>query len=127
MKNVVKVESNEILENATFYSAPMKNIIKNNILSDYSDGIRRVAVTIIPTNYTSASNYRYGIKTPAYINWNEYGQMIDICEKICFFDKDRNYQFVDKNNNPIFFKVVDRKVRYEGQIFIDLVLQELKY
>ena len=134
MKNVVKIPTNEILESGVYYSGMsesnnMKNIITQNILHDYSDGIRQVVVSVIPTNYYLVQT------TTKKLDW-QLGQIIQIGDAICFTVKPTSqnhwipYMFY-KQTNPnsvlaIWFEVVDRRVRYEGQIIIDLVLQELK-
>ena len=124
MKNVVTIPSNEILENASYLNGmSMKDMIKNNILSDYQKGVRRASVTIIPKDYLSANFYQEG-EGITFVNWSN-GEILKIDDIICLFDKNNDFQFKDKNNNIIYFRVVDRKVRYEGQIFIDIVLEEI--
>lgn len=131
MKNVVKIPTNEILENASFITSqnPMKERVKNSILYDYSDGIRQAVVSVIPNDYYLLLS-QTGKK-----QWSS-GQIIEIGDQVAFTIKPTSenrwipYKFY-KQSSPssvktVWFEVVDRKVRYEGQIIIDLVLQESK-
>ena len=125
MKNVAKIESNEILDNAKLNnSLTMKDVIKANILSDYSRGIRRCAVTIIPTDYYQSAWYKQ--KGNEFYKWKD-GEIIQISDHVVLYDENGNI-FNKKIGTvmvPVHFKVRDRKIRYEGQIFIDLVLEEI--
>ena len=44
---------------------------------------------------------------------------------IRILNKDGNAYLKDKNGNDLIFRVTGRKLRYEGQFFIDLELQEI--
>lgn len=125
MKNVAKIESNEILDNAKLSnSLTMKDVIKANILSDYSRGIRRCAITIIPTDYYQT--YVYKQKGSEFYEWKN-GDIIQIGDKVVLYDENGNVfnKKVGTVMLPVHFKVRDRKIRYEGQILIDLVLEEI--
>ena len=41
-------------------------------------------------------------------------------------NKDGDNVLYDKNYNEVYWRIIDRKVKYEGQILIDLIIQEIK-
>lgn len=134
-KNSAKIETNEIMRNAYALvydeeeqQIPLhsKKYLEDSILSDYTNGIRKGETSIFPcdlyyTDGTIAKTWKNGeiieindiVKIEREVK-NEYGE-IEV--------KNALY---DKNGLDVYFRVVDRKVRYEGQILIELVLQEIK-
>lgn len=119
MKNVISIPTNEIMESNPIYNnTSIKNIIKNNILADYSGGIKSASINIFPSNLNNKNGDR--VKT-----WAN-GDIIKVGEIINVLDKDNQTYLKDKDGNPIYFRVVDRQVSYEGQVLIDLKLQEIK-
>ena len=119
MKNVIKLQTNEILEaNATYYGEDMKDKIKRDVLHDYSKGIKTARLNVFPKD-TYYSNG--GIAK----TWN-MGELINVNDIIRVLDKDGNAFLKDSNGNDVYFKVIDRQVSYEGQVLINFQLQEVK-
>lgn len=118
-KNSVTLQTNEFfdLENTVFQDTP-KTILRNQILRDYAEGIKIAKISIFPSDLYTISN----IKAKS---WN-LGQILEIDDRVRIENKDGNNVLYDKNYNEVYWRVIDRKVRYEGQILIDLVLQEIK-
>ena len=64
--NVLKLQSNEFIDNATFSSTgTMKSKISQQILKDYSKGVRNATLKIFPSDYyytdgTLAKNWKLG-------------------------------------------------------------------
>lgn len=118
-KNSVTLQTNEFfdLENTVFQDTP-KTILRNQILRDYAEGIKIAKISIFPSDLYTISN----IKAKS---WN-LGQILEIDDRVRIEDKEGNNVLYDKNYNEVYWRVIDRKVRYEGQILIDLILQEIK-
>lgn len=118
-KNSVTLQTNEFfdLENTVFQDTP-KTILRNQILRDYAEGIKIAKISIFPSDLYTISN----IKAKS---WN-LGQILEIDDRVRIENKDGNNVLYDKNYNEVYWRVIDRKVRYEGQILIDLILQEIK-
>lgn len=119
MKNSVTLNTNEILEsNPTYNNVNMKNIIKTNILTDYANGIKNADIEVFPSNLVDLNGQV--VKT-----WQN-GEILKVGDKIKILGKDNDSYIKDKDNNPIYFKVVDRKVSYEGQVILSLKLKQIK-
>ena len=120
MKNVISIPTNEILEANPIYNnnINMKNYIKKSILSDQSKGIKSANINIFPSNLNNQNGDR--VKTWANGDISKIGEIINV------LDKDNQTYLKDKDGKPIYFKVVDRQVSYEGQVLIELKLQEIK-
>ena len=118
-KNSVTLQTNEFfdLENTVFQDTP-KTILRNQILRDYAEGIKIAKISIFPSDLYTINN----IKAKS---WN-LGQILEIDDRVRIENKDGNNVLYDKNYNEVYWRVIDRKVRYEGQILIDLILQEIK-
>ena len=118
-KNSVTLQTNEFfdLENTVIRDTP-KTILRNQILRDYAEGIKIAKISIFPSDLYTISN----IKAKS---WN-LGQILEIDDRVRIENKDGNNVLYDKNYNEVYWRVIDRKVRYEGQILIDLILQEIK-
>lgn len=118
-KNSVTLQTNEFfgLVNTDFSDTP-KTILRNQILQDYADGIKIAKISIFPSDLYTTSNVK--VK-----NW-KIGQILEVNDVVRVENKDGNNVLYDKNYNEVYWRVIDRKVRYEGQILIDLVLQEIK-
>lgn len=118
-KNSVTLQTNEFFDlvNTDFSDTP-KTILRNQILQDYADGIKIAKISIFPSDLYTTSNVK--IK-----NW-KIGQILEVNDVVRVENKDGNNVLYDKNYNEVYWRVIDRKVRYEGQILIDLILQEIK-
>lgn len=121
-KNVLKLQSNEIIENSYIeYSGEAdvtsKEAISKAILLDYAQGVRTANLKVFPSDlyYTNGNTAK---------NWR-LGEIIEINDILLIQDKDGNDVLKDKNNLDVYFRVVDRKVIYEGQVLIELTLQEI--
>lgn len=118
-KNVIKIQSNELLDDIydNYGDIEMKDIVRNTILEDYSQGVRTANLKVFPSDlYNTNGNLAK--------NWKN-GEIIEIDDILLIQDKDGNDVLQDKNNLDVYFRVVDRKVIYEGQILIELTLQEI--
>lgn len=118
-KNSVTLQTNEFFDlvNTDFSDTP-KTILRNQILQDYADGIKIAKISIFPSDLYTTSNVRAK-------NW-KIGQILEVNDVVRVENKEGNNVLYDKNYNEVYWRVIDRKVRYEGQILIDLVLQEIK-
>ena len=128
MKNTAKLYTNEILEEGNIVisnnwlgTIVMKDYVKNVVLSDYAKGIRKASVTIIPSDYGSEAYPNNKV-----INWNENGETIKVGNFVKVLGKDNTSFIKDSSNNDIYFRVIGCKIRYDGQILMDLELEEIK-
>lgn len=123
MSNNAVIQTNEFLNAnpdlkfATLIFPALRERIPRIINRYYSNGIKKAKLTIIP------STYYYTDGTVA-INWNN-GEIPQTGQMIRVLNKDGNAYLKDKNGNDLIFRVTGRKLRYEGQFFIDLELQEI--
>ncbi len=123
MSNNVIIQSNEFLEAnpdlkfEPFIYPSLKERIPRIIRRFYKNGVKRAKLTIVP------SDYYYTDGTRA-MNWS-VGEIVQVGQMIRVLDKDGNSYLKDKNGNDMIFRIVGRKLRYEGQFFIDLELQEI--
>lgn len=94
------------------------DIITQNILSDYKNGIKTAKVTIACVDYFDI----YGNKT---IDWSN-GETISV-DDIVRIDKDNELNSLLKysNGDDVYFKVVGKRFRKEGVPLIDLELMEI--
>lgn len=112
-KNVLEYGNDELLEVIEYepkYST-MDNFISDEILEDYENGIRTGQIDIFPSDfYNSNSNL---LK-----DWSN-GDLIEVNDIV---------RVLDENGDSVFgyWQVVDRTVRYKGQVIETLVLREIK-
>lgn len=117
-KNILKIQSNEIIDNSrntsTYYA---KDFISAMILKDYSKGVKNATLRVFPSDlyYTDGTLAK---------NWQN-GEIIEINDIIKILDENDNSAFIDINKQDTCFRVIDRKVVYEGQVLIELQLQEI--
>ena len=118
-KNSVTLQTNEFFDlvNTDFSDTP-KTILRNQVLQDYADGIKIAKISVFPSDLYTINNVKVE-------NWN-LGEILEIDDVVRVEDKEGNNVMYDKNYNEVYWRVIDRKVRYEGQILIDLILQEIK-
>ena len=127
MKNVIKITTNELIESnleiikstIPFETIGIKNYIRDSLLEDYNKGIKTGKITIIPANYNSTSHNVILKK------WSN-GDIYKINDYVKILNKEGTSCLKDSNNNDIIFQIIGRRVRYDGQILIDLDLRELK-
>lgn len=119
-KNVLKIQSNELLDDIydEYTDKQMKNIVKNTILSDYSKGIKTANLKVFPSDL-------YDIDGVIAKNWKN-GEILEIDDVIVILDKEGHSALADSDGNDVYFRIVDRKVIYEGQVLIELSLREIK-
>ena len=119
-KNAVTLSKNEFFdcENSNIMFDTPEDTLKYSILEDYADGIKIAKISVFPCNlYTTT-----GVLAK---KWNT-GGILEVNDIIRVENKDGNNVLYDKNYNEVYWRIIDRKVRYEGQILLDLVLQEIK-
>ena len=119
-KNAVTLSKNEFfnLDNVYRPTGTVEESLKQSILEDYADGIKIAKISVFPSNlYTTT-----GVLVK---KWNE-GQILGVNDIIRVENKDGDNVLYDKNYNEVYWRIIDRKVKYEGQILIDLIIQEIK-
>ena len=119
-KNAVTLKKNVFfnLENINNQSDTVEKILRESILEDYADGIKIAKLSVFPSDLYSVMGNSRG-------KW-KYGVTIFVNDILKIENKDGNNVLYDKNYNDVYWRVIDRKVKYEGQVLIDLVLQEIK-
>lgn len=119
-KNAVTLSKNEFfdLENTNIQNDTVEKTLRQSILEDYADGIKIARISVFPSDL-------YTINGELVKKWNN-GQILEIDDNVRIENKEGNNVLYDKNYNEVYWRVIDRKVKYEGQILIDLVLQEIK-
>lgn len=119
-KNAVTLSKNEFfnLDNVYRPTGTVEESLRQSILEDYADGIRIAKISVFPSDlYTTT-----GVLVK---KWNR-GQILGVNDIIRVENKDGDNVLYDKNYNEVYWRVIDRKVKYEGQILIDLIIQEIK-
>lgn len=134
-ENVVVNDNNyiyEILSNSTFinsetyyvdsYSGNRKNmyeLIAENIIEDYKDGIKTANITVNCLDY-------YDINGNKVKDWSK-GEILQVGD-IVRVDKDNDGNSAMKyaDGSDMYFRVTGRTFRYSGVPLIDLELQEVK-
>ena len=98
----------------------MYDLITDNIVEDYSNGINTTTMTIACADYYDTHNNK--VK-----DWKN-GEIVQVGE-IVRLDKDNDGNSVWEYNDrqPIYWKVVGRKFRYVGVPLVELQLQQLVY
>ena len=120
MKNIAVVKNNELMDNLTYNSQPIKDIIKDNILYDYVKGIKFCNLKVFPSDF-------YWENNNIAKSWQN-GDILNIGDVIKILDKNNgNILYYDVNKTqPYSFKVIDITTIYEGQVLLELKLQECK-
>ena len=131
-KNILHYGTNEFL-NASLvytyngYSFDFKTKIKQNILYEYQLGIKSGAIDCIPM---SSTKYTVGAQEIQKKNW-ELGEMINTNDFFDYIQGSPLDSKVSLNQNqasqPLKWRVVGRKVKYDGQITLSLTLRECMY
>lgn len=119
-KNAVTLSKNEFFNLVNVYrqAGTVEESLRQSILEDYADGIKIAKISVFPSNlYTTT-----GVLAK---KWNE-GEILGVNDIIRVENKDGDNVLYDKNYNEVYWRIIDRKVKYEGQILLDLVLQEIK-
>jgi len=129
MKNILKIDTNEIIESDLKIKVPtstvpaqyinVKPYITTSLLADYNKGVKTGKITIIPENYYLSNTSTIDK------NWS-IGDIYKIDDYVKILNKEGTSYLKDSNGNDIIFQIIGRKVRYDGQILIDLDLRELK-
>lgn len=114
-KNAVILSKNEFFG---CWDTDLEEILRESILEDYADGIKIAKISVFPSNLYTTN----GVLAR---KWN-MGEILMVDDIVRVENKDGNNVLYDKNFNEVYWRVIDRKVKYEGQILIDLVLQEIK-
>lgn len=121
MKNTVIIPKNEIVDANPLYSyggttLDINTHVRSSVLTDYQKGVKKGNITIIP------SDFFFEMGMP--ILWQN-GAMIEKGNIVKILNKEGNSYLKDSNGYDILFRVVGRKLRYDGQVLIDLELQEI--
>lgn len=114
-KNAVILSKNEFFD---CWDTDLEEILRESILEDYADGIKIAKISVFPCNLYTTN----GVLAR---KWN-MGEILVVDDIVRVENKDGNNVLYDKNYNEVYWRIIDRKVKYEGQILIDLVLQEIK-
>ena len=120
MKNVVSIRNNELMDNLDFGTLSLKNNIKENILYDYANGIKFCNLKVFPSDFYWESG---GLAK----SWQD-GDILNIGDVIRILNENNeNILYYDSNKTkPYSFKVIDVTTIYDGQVLIELKLQECK-
>lgn len=119
-KNKAYYEAGNILQTGTKYnSLKMSEVIKNNIIDDYSNGISDATISVVCSDYYNAN----GVKVKSWAS----GDILEVGD-IVRIDKDNmgNSASAYRNGKPRVWRVTGRTFRKEGVPLIDLELQEVK-
>ena len=128
MKNVCSIKGNELLENLVFSTSPDMSYsynqiqnIKDNILEDYQNGIKFGEVKVFPSDlYWESGGIAKSWQNGEIINNGEIIKLLDEKgESILYYD--------DEKTKPYYFRVIDIKTIYEGQVLLELKLMECKF
>lgn len=97
----------------------MTEIVKDNIINDYKvGGVKTVDLNVFVTNVKNINGV-----TKKFVDKGDLLQINDVCR---IDDLDGKSIYKDANGDPIYFKILSRTFRYEGQPTIELQLQEVK-
>lgn len=127
MKNVVSVPNNELMDalswnyNDSYGNHPLKDLIKNNILEDYANGIKFCDLKVFPGDLKWISG---GIAK----EWQN-GDILNIGDVIKVLNENgESILYYDEfKEHPYYFKVIDIRTIYSGQILLELKLMECKF
>lgn len=117
---IATISQNELLQDSAMVNnVRISDIIKNNIFSDYRNGINTAELTCICDDY-------FDINGKKVKSWAK-GEIIQVGD-IVRIDKDDlgNSAIKYANGKDIYFKVVGRTFRKDGIPLLDLELQEVK-
>ena len=93
-----------------------------NTTTFLSDGTRAIKLTVFAGDYYS---YNLSNQPTTKIDYTNNHEIISIGENaIIDIDNSQHSMFKDNNGNPIVWRVTSSVVRYEGAVYVDLVLQE---
>ena len=117
----IEINGNELIQDGTLYNNSKKiyELNRDNIVYDYSNGVRTAKVTVGCLDY-------YNENGELAVNWADR-EIIKVGD-IVRIDRDNNGNSIAKysNGEPYLWKVVGRNFRYSGVSLIDLQLQEVK-
>lgn len=116
--NYLLTSSTEFLDSNIYEWLNIYDIIMQNIIDDYSNGIRSARITVSCIDY-------YDIKGNKVKDWSK-GEVLQVGD-IVRIDKDNNGNSAvkQKDGSVVYFKVVGRNFHNEGVPLIDLELQEV--
>lgn len=123
MKNNIVINDNEIFKanayrNVNGINRQMQDLVAQNIIDDYKvNGIKDVELNLFAGNYYNESGNL--IK-----NWLN-GEMIKVGDVVKVETKDNKSLFYNRENEPIYFRVVSRSVSYQGQPLFTIKVQEI--
>lgn len=118
MKNIATINKNEIFEAGVAYShLAYETLLKTSILWDYASGIRRATINIFPSNV-------YNENGELVYDWQN-GEVIQVNDIVNVLNESGTAFLKDENGEDMYFRVVDRTIKYNGQILIELQLEQL--
>lgn len=97
---------------------PMYDLISENIVNDYSNGIRTATISINCTDYYDVQNNK--VKEWANGEILQVGDIVRVDK-----DNDGNSIMEYDNRQSVYWKITGRNFRYSGVPLIDLELQEI--
>lgn len=115
----VSISETELQQNNTLINnIPVYNIIQNNILYDYSNGIITGTISVVCLDYNDINGNK--IK-----NWSN-GEIIEVGDVVRIDDENGNSMYKYINNKDIYFEVIGRTFRKNGYPLLNLELREAK-
>jgi hypothetical protein len=123
MSNIARLNNTTFLEAGAYRvengsNKPMKQVIRENILADYRQGIKTANITVIPSDVKTLNNIK--VKT-----WRN-GDIFKLNEIVRVEDESGRSFLTDANHNDVYWRIVGRKVKYDGEPLLDLEFMEVK-
>ena len=129
-RNILKYGSNEFYETSIYsYTGSVEEMpgeltaeasfigrLRNTIKTEYDDGLKTASIDIFPNDFTRVDGTK--------LNWAQ-GDMIKVNDLVIIEDKDGNPSPEREDDKTTYWRVCDRTVKYDGQIIVSLVLQEM--
>lgn len=123
MANTITIPTNVFFDNNFYFAglskSPMKDIVKTNVLKDYSkSGVKTASIEIVGCDlYDTSHNL---IK-----EWKS-GNIIDIGDIVLIEDSNNEPAVKNVDGSYTYFRVVGREIEYEGVPKIILKLSEVR-
>ncbi len=122
-ETIVNIPKNEILEANPYYVTPivqeppftinMKDLIKNNILADYKNGVTSGTINLFMADFQKFDYLNYVPKEK--LNWKLLGELIKVGDVIHITKNGQNYFGDDK-----WARVTNRELIYDGEVYMKI-------